>query len=179
MKLTLLRHIMCWMLGCLLAVSSSAFAQVADEGAVKAAFVYNFILFVEWPSHADKEGQAVELCVNHYSPMASALHVINDKPVKKNHLRLRRLTSLANMPASCRVVYLDSLDRAAWQQIRNRLADTSVLTITDDSDISAGGAMIFLFTYGNRIVFDIDHHAVKRSGLTMSSKLLRLARSSR
>lgn len=165
----------CWALGAALAWAPGVSAQQAEESIVKAAFVYNFIVFTEWPAHALPAGATIDVCVNSGSPMASSLAILDGKPIKGTHIRLLRLDSLKDMPPSCRVVYLDRLSRPAWPQIRRQLAQ-GMLTVSDDGEIFENGAMIGLSTRNNRIVFEIDLRAAEKAGLRMNSKLLRLAK---
>lgn len=176
MRAGLLRNIVCSTLGIVFAFPTGLFAQVAEENAVKAAFVYNFILFTEWPASALKAGETINLCVNAYSPVAPALAGYEGRTIRKSRLKVRQLNSLNDLPASCHVVYLDQLDRQAWPQIRKRIDNSSILTISDSSEVGAEAAMIVLGTNNDRIVFDISARTAGRAGLTMSSKLLRLAR---
>jgi hypothetical protein len=171
--------IVCWSLGVFCALPLVLFAQPLEENVVKGAFVYNFILFTEWPATAFMEDETINICISSRSPMAPSLAVLEGKPVKKMHLSLRRMGSLKSGLSSCHILYLDRLDRQAWGQIKNMLGDRSILTISDDGEINANGVMIALSSQGNRIVFDIDKSAAQKSRLLMSSKLLRLARTVR
>lgn len=176
MRSGLLKNTVCWILALVSALPSCLLAQTAEEGPVKAAFVYNFIVFTEWPANSWKAGETIGLCVSAKSPAAQSFTVLDGKPLKGSRLKLQKLDSLADVPPSCRILFVDRLDRSVWPQVRRQLGNAGVLTVSDDSEINAGGAIISLFTHNNRIVFEIDAQAAGRSGLTLNSKLLRLAR---
>lgn len=176
MRAGLQRKIACSILSIALALPTGLLAQVAEENSVKAAFVYNFILFTEWLPRVLGPGENINLCINAYSPMAPAMAEFGGRTIRKSRLEIMLLDSLQNLPSSCRVVYLDPLDRQAWPLIKKRIGNSSVLTIADSSEVGPETAIITLATKNDRVVFDIDIRAAERAGLTMSSKLLRLAR---
>ena len=85
----LYRNIICWLLGVYCALPLGLSAQPIEENAMKAAFVYNFISFTEWPADALREDKTVNLCVNAESSMATALSVIKGKKAGRMSLNLR------------------------------------------------------------------------------------------
>ena len=72
---------------------------------------------------------------------------------------------------------LDAQDRDRWALLKHDLATSSVLTVADDRIIGASGAMISFGIDNRRVGFDVDLVPVRQARLTLSSKLLRLARS--
>jgi hypothetical protein len=158
-----------------LLVPPSLFAQPVPEYELKAAFVYNFVLFTDWPEDTAFEGGTLNVCINPASVLRQALTVLSDKAVKGRRVSVRHLVALESLRA-CHVLFIDGSDRERWIQIRKGLAGGSVLTISDDDEIGHDGSIIALAMDGNRMVFDIDMRAAKQARLILSSKLLRLAR---
>lgn len=153
-----------------------AWAQQVQENTLKAAFVYNFILFTEWsPPLADSQGQVV-VCLNAESEMRSALEALDGKNVRNRRLSVRVLDSAEKALNQCHVLFVDWRDRQAWIGVRQRLEGSGMLVVTDDAEIGHDGATIALHRQGSKMSFDIDQTAARRSGLILSSKLLRLAR---
>ena len=150
-------------------------AQPVPEYELKAAFVYNFALFTEWPSDTSHEGGTLNICINPASVLRQSLSNLGDKVVKGRRVSVRHLAALDALRA-CHVLFMDSSDRERWVQIKKGLGGASVLTISDDDEISQDGSIIALSMDNNRIVFDIDTRAAKQARLVLSSKLLRLAR---
>ena len=148
------------------------------EYKLKAAFVYNFALFTDWPEAALSRGGAINLCLNPDSVMRPALTELGGRSVKGRQIVLRWLSGL-EAARDCHVVFVDSLDRDRWAQIKKGLGGASALTVSDDGTIGRDGAVIMLFLENNRMAFDIDMNAARLAGLTLSSKLLRLARTVR
>ncbi len=171
MRSELLRVVAAW---ALLALCADARAEPVPEHELKAAFVYNFTVFTEWPQEALAASAPIVLCTGSASTLSPALQSLNDKVVNGHKLAVR--PAAAGLRA-CHVLILGSGDRERWGQIKRDLAGTHVLTVSDDVTISQDGAMIALSMVNQRIGFDVDIKAARSARLQLSSKLLRLARS--
>lgn len=161
---------------CLLAVllaAPPAMAQPVAEGDLKAAFVFNFAVFTEWPAEALAGGAPLSLCASTASALYPSLHTLNDKLVNGHRIAVRAATAPLR---GCHVLVLDRTDRERWSQLKRELAGAAVLTVSDDQMIGAAGVVIALSTEDQRIGFDIDLGAARTARLGLSSKLLRLAR---
>lgn len=152
-----------------------SFSQQVPEYDLKAAFVYNFALFTEWPANTSFESGSLNVCINPSSAMREPLTRLNMRMVKGRKIVIRPVTAIDSLRA-CHVLFVDAGDRERWPQIRKAVANASVLTVADDTDIGHDGSVISLAMEGNRIVFDIDTRAAASAKLVLSSKLLRLAR---
>jgi hypothetical protein len=160
---------------CTVAVPVLAGAQPVAEYDLKAAFVYNFAVFTEWPVDTSFDGGSLNICVTFSSPMRGALHAMNGKPIKGRRVAVRTLTPPDPVQA-CHLLVLDATDRQRWLALLDAADGKPILTVADDPDGVYEGSMISLRMEGGRIAFDVDNLAVRRAGLTLSSKLLRLAR---
>lgn len=164
----------------LLLVCCSPLAALAGAGAavpesdMKAAFVFNFAVFTEWPQEVLTGGAPISLCASASSAMFASLSQLNDKMVNGHRVAVR---TSATSVRSCHVLVLERADRERWGQLKRDLSGTSVLTVADDRAIGADGAVIAMSTEEQRIGFSVDLAAVRAARLTLSSKLLRLARS--
>ncbi|HWJ94038.1 MAG TPA: YfiR family protein [Telluria sp.] len=151
-----------------------AAAQTVQEYDLKAAFVYNFALFTDWPADTPYEGGTLNICINPGSALRAPLIGLGERSVRGHKIAVRSLGSARNLRA-CHVLFLDSADRERWTTIRKGLG-SGVLTISDDEEIDRDGVVVALAMDGNRVVFDIDTRAARQARLALSSKLLRLAR---
>lgn len=158
----------------LLAVATAlpAAAQTAPEPALKAAFIYNFAIFTEWPAAALPPDASLSLCIHPGSPLGAALTDLNLQTIRGRQVLIQSTLNLRN----CHILLLDALDRPEWERIKQALRGGNVLTITDVAAPGPGDAIISLSVDNKRIVFDIDLAAAHQAQLTLSSKLLRLAR---
>lgn len=154
---------------------SFASAEPVPEYDLKAAFVYNFALFTDWPADTSFEGGTLNICINPSSAMRQSLRALGERTVKGKKIAVVPLGALDRLRA-CHVLFVDISDRERWGQIKKGIGGAGVLTISDDEEIGHGGSIIALTTEGKRMVFDIDLHAAREARLMLSSKLLRLAR---
>jgi len=150
------------------------FADPVPENDLKAAFVFNFAVFTEWPQEALAGGAPISLCASAGNALLPALTQLHDKLVNGHRIAVRASIAPAR---ACHVLVLDGGDRERWPQLKRDLAGAHVLTVSDDQSISADGAVIALTRDDRRIGFDIDMGAARSARLNLSSKLLRLARS--
>lgn len=156
------------------AAAGPAAAQPVPEHDMKAAFIFNFAVFTEWPNETLAANAPISVCANPASPMFGALRTLGDKLVNGHRVNVRE--SVAPL-RGCHVLVLDRSDRERWVQWKRDLAGATVLTVADDHAIGTDGAVIALTVEDKRIGFDIYLAPARSARLNLSSKLLRLARS--
>ena len=155
---------------CLAAPSVSA----QSEDQVKAAFLFNFARYVEWPAEAfEGSGAAITICVlgdeGFEEIVASTVagKRVGERPVE--------VASSVEDFARCHLAYVGD-DEADVPAILARLDGRSVLTVADRAGFAAAGGIANFFRADNKIRFEINPGAAKRAGLKIRSSLLRLAR---
>jgi hypothetical protein len=154
-----------------------AYAQApsVSEYQVKAAFVYNFAKFVDWPPTVFAHAQApINLCIVGIDPFGTALETIKDKTVKDRQLVVQYKSRRENL-GSCQSAFISASEREVLTQILASLHDTPILTVSDVDGFLESGGMINLITVANKIRFEVNLDAVRRAGLTISAQLLKLA----
>lgn len=157
----------------LLAMPVTAFAEPVPENAMKAAFLYNFALFTEWPQHANPG--AINLCISADNALGEALGSIEGREIRGMHLNVIRTTAVTDV-TSCQILFLGEADLPRARDVLARIGNAPVLTVTDVDGLLEQGVMIDMFESDKRLAFGVNLNATKRAGLTFSSKLLRLAR---
>lgn len=149
------------------------------EYPVKAAFLYKFAPFVEWPATAWGSPTApLTLCVVGADPFGDML----DRTIQGQHLgphpvvvhRLDRLEA----DSGCSIAYVGGSKSQSVSDGLAAVQGTPVLTVTDEALGPAHGIIHFVVR-GNRVRFVIDDAAAAKNGMTISSKLMRLALSVR
>lgn len=154
-------------------------ARAADEAEVKAAIVYNILLFVDWPTEsAPAAGGVLQLCVGPASAMVSALKALHRRPIKGMVLEVRDLP-VPSEPQACHAVFIDAADRQRMAASIKAQRAGGALMLSDDADAPVDATAIVLQRVGNKIAFEVNMPAVRQSGVHLSSKLLRLARTVR
>ena len=162
-----------------LAVPGPAAAQGGSmEYAVKAAYLYKFAPFVEWPPASfASPSSPFQLCILGRDPFGASLgQTVSGQRVDGHPVVIRRLERV-DAASGCHILYLGvSRTQTALEALRV-VRGAPILTVADsDRD---GGAIIKFVVKDNRVRFDIDTAAAAANRVTISSKLLSLATSVR
>lgn len=143
------------------------------EEAVKAAFVYNFTKFVDWPEAAlPATGNALTLCVFGNRPLSGRLEALQGKTTQGREIRVIVAPEERDQ---CQLVFIGQTDARALRAIVQPLSGRPVLTVGDHEDFIGLGGIIGLKLSAGRIRFDINLQAARASGLHINSQLLQLA----
>jgi hypothetical protein len=146
-------------------------APAPGEYAVKAAFVYNFINFVEWPS---PPGDTIRLCILGELPDGAAFERLNGREVRGMRLTVVPLRTIGAV-RNCEILFLAGHLPYRLSEVLARLSGSPTLTISDSDGFARRGVMINMFLHEKRIRFEVNDDAARAAGLGISSKLLRLA----
>jgi hypothetical protein len=152
-------------------------AQAANlpEYAVKAAYLYQFTRFVEWPASALGAPDApVSFCVLGTDPFGDLLDAIEEKTVKQRRVIVMRLAQIRDA-VSCLVLFISASERPRLGQILAVVKDHPVLTVSDIEGFAWSGGIVEFVLQENKIRFAINGEAAARAGTKISSKLLSLA----
>ena len=149
-------------------------APVTREYQLKAAFVYNFCQFVDWPASAFQNNQEpFVIGVLGSNPFGNYLEeTVKEETVQSHPIVVQYFRNRKELKA-CHLLFIN--DETSATEILESLNGSATLTISDDPQFSQSGGMIRFITDDNKIRFAINAEAVNDAGLEMSSKLLRLA----
>jgi uncharacterized protein DUF4154 len=147
------------------------------EYQVKAAFLFNFAKFIEWPSDAFPDAKTpITLCVFRYDPFGSALdEVIRGKTINNRELAARRIDELSQLKG-CQLVFVSGREDRLLSETLNNVKGASVLVVGEGAEFAERGGGVEFFLEENKLRFAINVDAVQRARLQVSSKLLALAR---
>lgn len=172
----------CWrtrMTALVLAGTAWAMARGApltmdDESSVKAAFLYNFTKFAEWPADkfTDPNSPIVIGIVGDDSLARRLQKMVEAKTVDGRSIVVRRL-SRADEMAKCHVLFIARAGTEATKPFLPRLLDQHVLVVTDVP--SLGDAIINFRIVNGSVRFEINADAARTAGLKLSSKLFAVA----
>ena len=154
-----------------------AWAQQAPlERQVKAVFLYNFAKFVEWPAHNFPAlRQSFLLCVLGDDPFGGALErAVSGKSVQDRSFTIRHVADLEEV-ASCHMLFVSTSETGRLRRLVTVLQGAPILIVGDEEDAAYAGGMIAFHMEGNRVRFLVNQDAVERSGLQVSSQLLKVA----
>jgi hypothetical protein len=155
----------------------AAQGELADEYQVKAAYMYNFAKFVDWPATVlDNPLQPIVFCVLGRTSLSQALReALVGKFVERRPLEFRQLTD-PTQASTCQILFIASTEKKQLRHTLEELKTLPVLTVGECEDFtSSGGIVRFLLDAGKvRLEFNMD--AIENAQLRVSSKLLGLGR---
>lgn len=152
-------------------------SEPPTEYQIKAAFLYNFAKFVEWPADTFADPHApLVLGIVGEDPFGSALDKLAvDKTVNGRGLVIKRLKQGPDL-RNCHILFVSSSERKRIPQILGSLQGASVLTVGETERFAQSGGVIDFILEENKVRFEINSDAAARARLNISSKLLALAR---
>ena len=147
----------------------------ADEREVKAAFLLNFAAFVEWPANAfGSPTDPIVVGVYGADPFGATLEAIfSGETVRGRPFLIKRIPSGGDV-SGCHIVFVSDPERPRFPSslgIRNR----PILTVANAPNFAERGGIVEFMVERGRIRFRINRDAARAAGLTIGSKLLRLA----
>jgi len=170
-------------------------STTSREYEIKAAFLYNFIKFTDWPK--EKMGDVNEpivIGIIGKDPFGDAIDVIRDEQVKGRKLVIRWFKSFEESKESngkdkpsvhkeieairkCHLLFFSSSEKKKTiGEIMKALESSHVLTVGDMNGFLETGGVINLITEDKKVRFEINISAAERAGLKFRSQLLRLAK---
>jgi hypothetical protein len=153
---------------------SFAQAQGLSEYQVKAAFLYNFARFVDWP--ADSPDSPFVIGIVGDDPFRGALEsAVKGKTVNGRPVLVRRFTS-AESAHGCQILFISGSERGRLQSILDSLNGSAVLTVGETEGFARSGVAINFVIENDRVRFEVNVEAAERVQLKISSKLLSIAR---
>jgi len=162
-----------------MAVSSAGAQEApqAPEYRIKAAFLYNFTLYTEWPASAfEKADSPIVVAIAGEDPFGSEMDLaVRGKTVRGRTIEVRRYAHASDV-TKCHLVYLANSQVDELPGLLRRFPEGKPLTVGETEDFARSGGVIRLFVDENKVRFEVNTDAAGRSRLKLSSKLLQLAK---
>lgn len=164
------------------------------EYEIKAAFLYNFIKFVDWPpKKVADSNDTITIGIIGEDPFGNAVDIIRGEQVKGRKLVVRRFKRFEKSKKSngkdkpsvhkeikairkCHLLFICPSEKKNVREIMKALKGSHVLTVGDMNGFLESGGVINLIAEDKKICFEINISAAKRAGLEIRSQLLRLAK---
>ncbi|HEX4642322.1 MAG TPA: YfiR family protein [Candidatus Acidoferrales bacterium] len=158
------------------ALPTAGAAQSATEFQVKAAYLLNFLRFVEWPddSGADPHASWIIGFVGDTPVSDELARLVEGKSVLGRDLQVRKFQPTENLRA-CNILFISESEKKRLPAILATVRGSSVLTVADMENFISSGGMVALVMEDSRVKVAIDVAATGRAHLKVSSKLLALA----
>ena len=157
-------------------LGTSARAQVVDEYQLKAAFLYNFAKFVDWPPQAFKSAtDPIAICIVGKNPFGRNLdQAVNGQVVQGKSFIVRQVADLQQM-GTCQILFVASSERKRLAAILHEVKTAGVLTVGESDNFTAEGGIINFRIEDGNVRLQINAEAAAQQQLHISSKLLSLA----
>lgn len=147
----------------------------SSETDVKAAFIYNFTKFVEWPATALAPDAPMQICVMGKNDLGDRLRQLHGREAQGHPLQVRILVPADNQ-ADCHVIFITRESARQLPQLLKPFTNNAILTVSDAPDFIRNGGMIELFVESSRVQFIINLDSAQQAGLKISARMLQLAR---
>jgi hypothetical protein len=172
---------LCAALCCVAAVGLSADAQnrPIEESDVKAAYLYNFAKFVEWPPEAfPSPSSPIVIVLLADSQFASAVEqAVAGKTAQGRPLEVRRVQQLSEEALQCHILFVSWSERGSIGDLLVLAKAAAVLTVSETEGFAQRGGTVNFVVSNNNVRFEVNNLKARTVGLKLSAKLLRLAAS--
>ena len=155
-----------------MSVAADAYAATAKEEELKAAYLLNFAMFVEWP---ERDQASFTICQYGSDTLGAGAAALSRRTIRGKAITVRSVTG--KQFGGCDVLYIGAAEKSRIRDITQALRGTATLTVSDADDAAREGATIGLLLQGQKIAFDINVAEARRNKLMISAKLLSLAHS--
>ena len=183
--------------------AAEADSAPSKEYQVKAAFIYNFIKFVDWPQVADSESdekakdstKPITIGIIGENPFGNAFEAITKKKIQNKKVVIKHFGGFtknstrykeggqtrykykdADALKACQVIFVSSSETEYHKEIIDTVKDNCVLTIGETKDFLQSGGIVGFVTEEKKVKFGINLIAAENAQLKIRSKLLRLAK---
>ncbi|OGP92967.1 MAG: hypothetical protein A2156_10395 [Deltaproteobacteria bacterium RBG_16_48_10] len=165
--------LLCLAAGC---IAASTAQSQESEYMIKAAFLYNFAKFVDWPDGSFMDDLSpIRLFIIGADPFGDTLDSLKDKTIKARRLTIKRIQKIEEMDKP-HILFISSSEKGNVRRIIESLKREPVLTVSEIQEFCQQGGMINFIRLGNKVQFEINPDAVQKKKLVISSRLLNLAK---
>jgi hypothetical protein len=155
--------------------AAEAAGKVVREYDLKAAFLFNFTHFVEWPSEVFADTNApIVIGILGDDPFGPVLDkIVEGETIQNRKLVIKRSQQIEDL-RNCQVLFISKSEKEHIDQILSSLGNASIFTVGEIEGFARRGGITNLFLQGNKIRFEINAQAAKRKRLKISAQLLAL-----
>jgi len=149
----------------------------ASEYQIKAAYLYNFAKFVEWPPEVlSRKDDPIRICIVGENPFGNYLNEsTEEKTINGRKLVIWELKSVQDAKG-CQIVFIGVSEKYHVRAMLESIKGAAVLTVGDTEGFAQAGGMINFTLEESMVRFEVNVDAAERARLKISSKLIRLAK---
>jgi hypothetical protein len=156
--------------------TAKAAGRATSEYDLKAAFLFNFTHFVQWPADLLPANKPLTIGILGEDPFGGSLdEMVSNETVEGHKLLVRRLAS-PDRADSCHIVFISSKEATRLERAKIPFKRRGVLTVGENKDFAQRSGIIGFVVAERRLQLVVNLAAAHAAGLTISSKLLRQSR---
>lgn len=162
------------------AIPSASTEDAPDATLVKAAFIYKFLLFVDYPEPAfTRHADELSICIMGPNKFDGAFRPVEGKRVRGRRLNIQYLEVGNDRKAvqDCHLLFIG--EQNSEEDTRSSILltrGTTTLTVGEHEDFLEWGGMIRLFPESGRIAFEVNAASARKSGISFRAQMLRIAK---
>lgn len=165
----------------LLVVSVSGLAAPVGENEVKAAFLVNFIFFIEWPESAiSSPKKEIKFCVLGDNPFVQNLDYVIQKKNASAQPRVQlSLSYFAHWERDqifdCHLLYISKSEKHQLHETLKALVGYPILTVSSIPGFARQGGGVEFFIQESKLRFHLNLDALHLNGLNANTILVKLS----
>jgi hypothetical protein len=164
-------HRLAFLAAILVLAALPAFGEVATESELKAAYLVNFLKYVEWPGTRP----TINLCLFGRDSLGPYLAAYEGRLIGGRELHIRKVSSPEQL-ADCQELFIPDTEEARIAAVIRWVGKQPILTVSDADTFTRDGGEIALISSEGRLQFDVNAEALSNASLRASPQMLRLAR---
>jgi len=145
------------------------------EYRVKAAYIFNFAKYVDWPG---EDSKVFKVCTAGRDDLGGALSALDRRTAQGREIQVRRDVPIDQL-RDCQIAFVGESDGRLLSTVVRSLSGSPVLVVSDVRQAVESGAHILLAAIDDRVEFDVNLAGLQRANLKASSQMLKLARSTK
>ena len=156
--------------------SANSRAYDVSKENLQAALLYKFIKFIDWPcSTFEQSPDFITIGVYGDGRLYESITKLGGKQIRGRTLVVKKFHRLDNIEFT-HILFISPSKRDNLKRVLNKIGDNNTITVSSYEGFAATGGVINFITIKNKLTFEINPSAARRAGITISSKLLELAR---
>ena len=160
-------------------LSSKAVMGQSDslaEYKVKAVFIYKLLRYIEWPVQSPLQTSVdISLCILGDDPFGNSLDIVRGQVIQGRKLQVKRIAP-SSPPPDCHVVFFSESVNGEVPRLAANFKAKHALIVGDTTGYARQGVMLNFYLEQGKVLFEVNLYSLNNAGLTISSKLLKLAR---
>src|ERR1700740_2711353 len=156
-------RLLLWIGLLLLPLGPRAYSEELTEYRLKAAFLYNFALFTEWPASV---GDTLNVCIHGEDPFGAEIDALQGSPVGNRHISIRHKVAIESLH-SCQMVFFSSSTIGNLPHLLPTLRGAPVLTVADSSGATRQGVALNMTVVNDKVVFQANVEAARNAKVTL------------